>query len=65
MTVATVTRVIHLGWEVQVELALAADGQVISAHLTRDRFDELKLYPQQIVYVKPRDAKSFPLYYSI
>ena len=65
MTVATVTRIIHLGWEVQVELALAADGQVISAHLTRDRFDELKLYPQQIVYVKPKEAKSFPLYYSI
>ena len=60
MTVATVMRVIHLGWEVQVELALAADGQIISAHLTRDRFDQLKLYAQQIVYIKPKEAKSFP-----
>jgi sulfate transport system ATP-binding protein len=61
---ATVSRIIHLGWEIQAELTLD-DGQVVSAHLTRDRFDELKLEPQQRVYVKPKDAKSFPLYYSI
>jgi sulfate transport system ATP-binding protein len=61
---ARVTRLIHLGWEVQAELTLD-DGQVVTAHLTRDRFDELKLTPDQRVYVKPKDAKSFPLYYSI
>ncbi|WP_016950956.1 sulfate/molybdate ABC transporter ATP-binding protein [Anabaena sp. PCC 7108] len=61
---AKVNRVIHLGWEIQVELALD-DGQMVTAHLTRDRFDELKLKPQERVYVKPKDAKSFPLYYSI
>ncbi|WP_017316318.1 sulfate/molybdate ABC transporter ATP-binding protein [Mastigocladopsis repens] len=61
---ARVSRLIHLGWEVQAELTLD-DGQVVTAHLTRERFDELKLEPQQKVYVKPKDAKSFPLYYSI
>jgi sulfate transport system ATP-binding protein len=61
---ATVNRVIHLGWEIQVELKLD-DGQTFTAHLTRERFDELKLEPQERVYVKPKDAKSFPLYYSI
>jgi sulfate transport system ATP-binding protein len=61
---ATVNRVIHLGWEIQVELSLD-DGQFVTAHLTRDRFDELELEPQQRVYVKPKDAKSFPLNYSI
>jgi sulfate/thiosulfate transport system ATP-binding protein len=61
---ARVTRLIHLGWEVQAELTLD-DGQVVTAHLTRERYDELKLEPQQKVYVKPKDAKSFPLYYSI
>ena len=61
---ARVNRVIHLGWEIQAELTLD-DGQVVTAHLTRDRFDELNLEPQQKVYVKPKDAKSFPLYYSI
>lgn len=61
---ARVSRLIHLGWEVQVELTLD-DGQVVNAHLSRDRFDELHLEPQQRVYVKPKDAKSFPLYYSI
>lgn len=61
---ARVTRVIHLGWEVQAELALD-DGQVVVANLTRDRFNELKLEPQQQVYVKPKGAKAFPLYYSI
>jgi sulfate/thiosulfate transport system ATP-binding protein len=61
---AKVNRVIHLGWEIQVELKLD-DGQMVTAHLTRDRFDELKLEPQERVYVKPKDAKSFPIYYSI
>ena len=61
---ARISRLIHLGWEIQVELTLD-DGQVVSAHLTRDRFDELHLEPQQRVYVKPKDAKSFPLFYSI
>ncbi len=61
---ARVSRLIHLGWEIQAELTLD-DGQVVTAHLSRDRFDQLKLEPQQKVYVKPKDAKSFPLYYSI
>lgn len=61
---ARVSRLIHLGWEIQAELTLD-DGQVVTAHLTRDRFDQLHLEPQQKVYVKPKDAKSFPLYYSI
>lgn len=61
---ARVSRIIHLGWEVQAELTLD-DGQVVTAHLTRDRFNELQLQPQQRVFVKPREAKAFPLYYSI
>lgn len=61
---ARVHRLIHLGWEIQAELILD-DGQVVTAHLTRERFDQLNLEPQQRVYVKPKEAKSFPLYYSI
>ncbi len=61
---ARVNRVIHLGWEIQAELILE-DGQVVTANLTRERFDELKLEPQQLVYVKPKEAKAFPLHYSI
>ncbi len=61
---ARVSRLIHLGWEIQAELTLD-DGQVVLAHLSRERFDQLHLEPQQRVYVKPKDAKSFPLYYSI
>jgi sulfate transport system ATP-binding protein len=61
---AKVKRLIHLGWEIQAELALD-DGQEMVAHITRDRFDVLKLQPNQRVYVKPKGAKSFPLYYSI
>jgi sulfate/thiosulfate transport system ATP-binding protein len=61
---ARVSRLIHLGWEIQAELTLD-DGQVVTAHLTRERFDELRLEPQQRVYVKPKEAKAFPLYYSI
>jgi sulfate transport system ATP-binding protein len=61
---ARVSRVIHLGWEVQAELTLE-DGQVMAAHLTRERFDQLQLEPQQRVYVRPKDARAFPLHYSI
>lgn len=61
---ARVNRLIHLGWEIQAELILD-DGQVVTAHLSRERFDLLQLKPQQRVFVKPKDAKSFPLYYSI
>jgi sulfate/thiosulfate transport system ATP-binding protein len=61
---AKVNRVVHLGAEIQAELALE-DGQTIVAHLTRERFDELQLEPQQQVFVKPKEAKSFPIDYSI
>lgn len=61
---ARISRLIHLGWEIQAELTLD-DGQVVTAHLTRERFDQLQLQPEERVYVKPKDAKSFPLYYSI
>jgi sulfate transport system ATP-binding protein len=61
---ARISRLIHLGWEIQVELTLD-DGQVVNANLTRERFDTLHLQPQQRVFVKPKDAKSFPLFYSI
>ncbi len=56
---ARVERIIHLGWEVQAELSLA-DGQIMMAHLTRERFDALQLQPQQHVFVQPKEAKSFP-----
>jgi sulfate/thiosulfate transport system ATP-binding protein len=61
---AKVNRLIHLGSEIQAELILD-DGQMIMAHLTRERFKELGLEPKQRVFVKPKEAKSFPLYYSI
>jgi sulfate/thiosulfate transport system ATP-binding protein len=61
---AKVNRLTHLGSEIKAELALD-DGQVITAHLTRERFDELQLAPHQQVFVKPKAAKSFPLDYSI
>lgn len=61
---AKVNRLTNLGGEVQAELALD-DGKTIVAHLTRARFDELQLEPQQQVFVKPKEAKSFPIDYSI
>ncbi len=61
---ARINRIIHLGWEIQVELILD-DGQVLIAHLTRDRLNQLNLMPQQRVHVKPKDSKSFSFSYSI
>jgi sulfate transport system ATP-binding protein len=61
---ARIRRLIHLGWEVQLEL-LTEDGQTLMAHLTRERFNELQLQPQEQVHIKPLDARSFPINYSI
>jgi sulfate/thiosulfate transport system ATP-binding protein len=61
---AKVNRLIHLGSEIQAELALD-DGQIVMAHLTREHFDKLQLEPQQQVFFKPKEARSFPIDYSI
>lgn len=55
---ARVDRLIHLGWEIQIELRLE-DQQVITVNLDREQFDRLNLTPQQQVYVKPKQDKSF------
>lgn len=57
---ATVSRIVYLGWEIQVELLLD-DGQVATAYIDRDRFYQLQISPQQRVYIKPRKAKAFPV----
>lgn len=61
---AKVARLIHLGWEILAEL-LFEDGQTVTANLTREQYDRLNLQPQQKVFVKPKEVKSFPLEYSI
>jgi sulfate/thiosulfate transport system ATP-binding protein len=61
---ANVNRVVHLGWEVQVELLLV-DNQILIANLSRDRFKNLNLTPKSRVYVKSKNAVSFPIEYQI
>jgi sulfate/thiosulfate transport system ATP-binding protein len=51
-TEAMVTRVIHLGFEVRVELELP-QGEVARAQLTRGQTDELEIGRGDIVYVRP------------
>ena len=55
---ATVKRIVHLGFEVRVELALA-DGRDCWAQVTRDEADELGLVDGAEVYVRPRRVKVF------
>jgi sulfate/thiosulfate transport system ATP-binding protein len=55
---ATVNRIIHLGWEIRVELLLKS-GEVVNAHFTREVFDQLQIKESQRVYVKPKQAKVF------
>jgi sulfate transport system ATP-binding protein len=50
-----VKRVIHLGWEIQVELMLA-DGEMVVAYLNREEYKQLQLQPEQKVHLKPRKA---------
>jgi sulfate/thiosulfate transport system ATP-binding protein len=49
---AMVKRVVHLGFEVRVELELP-DGSVARAQLTRAQAEELELGPGDIVYARP------------
>jgi sulfate transport system ATP-binding protein len=48
---AMVRRVIHLGFEVRVELELSG-GEIARAQLTRAQIDELELHRGDIVYVR-------------
>jgi sulfate/thiosulfate transport system ATP-binding protein len=49
---AMVDRLVHLGFEVRVEL-VRDDGEHLSAQLTREQVEALELRPGQIVYVRP------------
>jgi sulfate/thiosulfate transport system ATP-binding protein len=55
---ARVERIIHLGWEVQVELLLS-DRQRVTAHFSREKFDGLELETGKTVFVKPKSTKAF------
>jgi sulfate/thiosulfate transport system ATP-binding protein len=55
---AMIDRIVHLGFEVRVELTLA-DGGPLIAQLTRDQVEELELSEGQIVWVAPSRAKTF------
>ena len=54
---AIVTRVVHLGFEVRVELALA-DEESLSAQLTRAEADELEVAAGDIVWVRHAGARA-------
>ena len=49
---ALIERVVHLGFEVRVELVLE-DGQHLLAQLTKEEAEQLELERGQILYVRP------------
>ncbi len=53
-----VKRVSFLGWGIKVDILLK-DGQHLTVHLTKERFEELQLKEGQDVYIQPTDAKVF------
>jgi sulfate transport system ATP-binding protein len=55
-TAATVERIVHLGFEVRVELRLA-DGEDLWAQLTREEADDLEQGAR--VYVRSRRERVF------
>jgi len=57
-TPGKIERVIHLGFEVRVELLLE-DGRDMWAQVTRDEAERLELAPGGTVHVRPRRAKVF------
>jgi len=57
-TAGTIERVVHLGFEVRVELVLE-DGRDVWAQVTRDEAERLELAPGGAVHVRPRRTKVF------
>ena len=57
-TPAHVLRVVHLGFEVRVELRTAA-GEEVTVQLTRDAAAGLELEPGREVFLEPRDLRVF------
>jgi sulfate transport system ATP-binding protein len=55
---AMIERVLHLGFEVRVEL-VGQDGEPLSVQLTRDEVERLELEEGQIVYVRPVRQTTF------
>jgi sulfate transport system ATP-binding protein len=55
---AMVERVVHLGFEVRVEL-VREDGQHLLVQLTQEEAEQLELERGQIVYVRPRHSTVF------
>jgi sulfate transport system ATP-binding protein len=53
---AVVERIVRLGFEVRLELALG-DGQPVSVQLARAEADELELREGDIVWVRPSDVR--------
>jgi sulfate/thiosulfate transport system ATP-binding protein len=56
---AQISRIVHLGFEVRVELDLVGDGAVY-AQLTRHEAEQLELHEGDIVYVRRDGVKSLP-----
>jgi sulfate transport system ATP-binding protein len=56
---AMVLRVVHLGFEVRIELELPG-GEVARAQLTRGQTEELELARGDIVYVRPPAETAAP-----
>lgn len=55
---AMIERIIHLGFEVRVEL-VGEDGEHLSVQLTRDEAERLEIDRGQIVFVKPTRQTTF------
>ena len=57
-TEAMVERLVHLGFEVRVEL-VRGDGEQLSVQISRDEAHQLELERGQIVYVRPLRERTF------
>jgi sulfate transport system ATP-binding protein len=55
---ATVERLVHLGFEVRVELE-REDGEKLSAQVTREVADDLGLQPGSSIFVRPTNERVF------
>ena len=55
---ARITQILHLGWIVRVNLVLD-DQQSVTAHISREHFEQLQLRLDQQAFLKPRQVRTF------
>ncbi|WP_346293008.1 sulfate/molybdate ABC transporter ATP-binding protein [Sphaerothrix gracilis] len=57
-SLATIQRIVHLGWTIRLEMTLE-NAQSVVAYLNHEQFQTLQFKPQQTVFIQPKSIRTF------